>query len=54
MPGEGKAPGAGKKHTRDPQIELSQRSFAVLKARELCEMTLLYLAPKRLKIPADV
>lgn len=49
--GEKKAPGMGRRHTRDPQIELPWKSIAVQKARELYEMRQLYRDLERLRTP---
>lgn len=54
MPREEKAPGTGRKLTRDSQIELPLRNIAFLKAREVYEMKLSSLDLKRQKTPADI
>lgn len=52
--GEEKAPGMGRRHSKDPQIELPWRSIAVWKARELYETRQFYLDLERLRTPTYI
>lgn len=52
--GEEKAPGMGRRHSQDPQIELPWRSIAVWKARELYERRQFYLDRERLRTPTYI